>query len=341
MRETELLADRLQKDGAISNLAIRVGKFGDRIGEVYSDGVNSQTLFDLASVTKIMATTTLVLIAVEQKRLDITDKVSKFFAVPEWYKDLTVFNLLTHTMGLGSRDLTGNGNTYDTIAERILSIKGTAVGKWVEDSCPAFILLGKILEKIYGERLDALFRNMVAAPLGLKSSGFLPDKAKHSIVNSNIDENKRGIVNDYNCQFLGGVAGNAGLFSNMDDLTVYADMLLSGGGKLFSRSDLDMASRNYTAGMVQARGLGFWVVDENYRQTGTLFPPGSIGHCGHTGVSLFLNRESGLYVIILSDATISTVRKYGKENYDEVMQMREKLHHAIWNDLWNQGWKSC
>ena len=336
MRETELLADQFKRDGTVSNIAVRVGKFGDIIGEVYSDGVNSQTLFDMASVTKIMVTTTLALIAVEQKKLSITDKVSKFFAVPGWYKDLTVFNLLTHTMGLASRDLTGNNITYDNIAEYILSLKGNDVGKRVEYSCPAFILLGKILEKIYGERLDVLFENMVAAPLGLKSSGFKPDKTGHSIVNSNIADNKLGIVNDYNCQFLGGVAGNAGLFSNIEDITVYADMLLNGGGKLFSRSVLDMAAKNYTADMGQARGLGFLYVDENYKQTGTLFPVGSIGHCGHTGTSLFLNRESGLYVIILSDATVSIAKKYGNENYDEVMQMREKLHNAIKNDLFNQ-----
>ena len=85
MRETELLAERLKRDGTVSNIAIRVGKFGDIIGEVYSDGVNSQILFDTSSVTKITVTTILALIAAEQKKLNITEKGSKFFAAPEWY----------------------------------------------------------------------------------------------------------------------------------------------------------------------------------------------------------------------------------------------------------------
>ena len=91
----------------------------------------------------------------------------------------------------------------------------------------------------------------------------------------------------------------------------------------------EMAVKNYTAEKMECRGLGFVYVDNRYSQTGGLFEDGAIGHGGHTGQSVFLDYRTGLYVIVLSDATITTVKKYGSEKYDEVIKMREKIHAAI------------
>lgn len=85
--------------------------------------------------------------------------------------------------------------------------------------------------------------------------------------------------------------------------------------------------------MSESRGLGFLYEDDRYNQTGGLFSQGAIGHCGHTGQSVFVDYRSGLYAIILSDATISTVKKYGNERYYEVMDMRSRLHAAIKQDM--------
>jgi CubicO group peptidase (beta-lactamase class C family) len=90
---------------------------------------------------------------------------------------------------------------------------------------------------------------------------------------------------------------------------------------------------NYTVDKDSSRGLGFLYVDKRYEQTGGLFQDGAIGHCGHTGQSVFVDYRSGLYVIVLSDATISTTKKYGAEHYGEVMQRRHDLHFAIKQDL--------
>ncbi len=337
LKNTEQLIEKLFTEGLLSNVAIRIGA-GDKVfGEIYrsKDGnVTENTLFDMASVTKILSVTVISLIALDNGRIGLHDKVGEYFDVPDHNRDLEIFHCLTHTMGVGHRNLTAQDNNYDNIAEKILQLKGNPIGVDVEYSCPAFILLGKVLEKVYGKRLDVLFKEMVAEPLGMTRSGFLPDaKYPDGIVNSDVDPLLSATVNDYNCKYLGGVAGNAGVFSCIKDLTKFVRMLLSDGQPLLSKETLDLASQNYTEGMSEARGLGFLYVDERYKQTGELFPIGSIGHCGHTGQSVFLNRESGLYVILLTDATVSTVKKYSHEAYGKVISMREQIHNAIKKDL--------
>ena len=326
--------DGLISNGTVEHIAVRVGKRDDVICDVFRGGVCETTLFDMASVTKIMATTSLTLIALDKGLLQLNDTVDKFYTTD---KSLSVKNLLTHTMGIGHKALNKEGNTYENIAEKILDIPSDIpIGTDVLYSCPGFILLGKILEKVYGKPLNECFDEMVAKPLELENTSFLPKNIKNA-VNSNLDQDMLGIVNDYNCQFLGGVAGNAGLFSNLSDVTNYVHFLLNKGRPLISEDTFLMAVQNYTLGMSESRGLGFLYVDDRYEQTGGLFEDGAIGHCGHTGQSVFVDYRSGLYVIILSDATVSTVRKYGNEHYDEVMDMRSRLHGAIKQDLNGRG----
>ena len=317
-------------EGTIEHIAVRVGK-GDRvIYDTFRGSATENTLFDMASVTKIMVTTSLALMAIDRGLLCLDDPVDKFYPTD---KKMTVKNLLTHTMGIGHKALNAQGNTYENIAERILEIPpDIPIGSDVRYSCPGFILLGKILEKVFGMPLDRCFGELVAAPLGLENTSFLP-KDKHRAVGANLDEKKCGIVNDYNCQFLGGVAGNAGLFSCLSDVTKYVRFLQNKGKPLFSEATFLLAAQNHTIGMAESRGLGFLYVDDRYKQAGGLFADGAIGHCGHTGQSVFVDYRSGLYAIILSDATVSTVRKYGKERYAEVTDMRARLHAAIKQDL--------
>ena len=322
----ENVIDEYIEKGILEQIAVRVGKGDNAIYDTYRGGVNETTLFDMASVTKIIVTTSLALIALDKGLLKLDDTVDKFFPTS---KSLTIKNLLTHTVGIGHKSLNKEGNSYDNIAERILDIPSDIpIGADVRYSCPGFILLGKILEKTFGIHLSQCFNEFVAKPLGLENTSFLPIY-RQNIVNSNLDESKRGIVNDYNCQFLGGVAGNAGVFSNLSDVTKYVNFIQNRGKPLISEQTFLTAAQNHTLGMSESRGLGFLYVDEHYNQTGELFSNGAIGHCGHTGQSVFVDYRSGLYVIILSDATISTVKKYGVEHYDEVIKMRELIHRAI------------
>ena len=318
--------DEYVESGILEHIAVRVGRGDNVICDTFRGGVDETTLFDMASATKIMATTSLALIALDRGLLQLDDTVDKYCSTS---KVLTIKNLLTHTIGIGHKALNKEGNTYENIAEKILDIPlDIPIGADVRYSCPGFVLLGKILEIIFGMPLNECFDEHIAKPLGLENTSFLPWN-REKTVNSNLDKTKRGIVNDYNCQFLGGVAGNAGLFSNLSDVTKYVHFLQNRGKPLIKEETFLLAAQNHTLGMSESRGLGFLYVDERYARTGGLFPDGSIGHCGHTGQSIFVDYKSGLYVIILSDATVSTVKKYGREHYDEVMKMRARIHMAI------------
>ena len=325
---------KAHEDGLADHIAVRVGKGEQILNDCFYSvdyAIDSKTLFDMASVTKIMVTTMLTLIAADRKLLNFDDKVNRFFPCPKDKSELTIKHLLTHTMGYGHRSLCEKGNTYDNIQNYILSLPcDFPVGTKVDYSCPGFILLGKILEKVFGDRLDRLFISLIAAPLGMESSGYCLNR--RDAVNSNLSEAERGLVNDYNCRFLGGVAGNAGLFSNIDDITKYMLMLQKHGEPLVSRGTFDQAIMNHTEKMSQSRGLGFLYVDSKYSQTGRLFPKGSIGHCGHTGQSVFIDLKSNVYVIILSDATVTVEKRYGY-NYEKVKLLREKLHNAVDKDI--------
>lgn len=330
MKALEQAIDHYIENEMIENIAVRVG-MGERvIYDTFRGNADAHTLFDMASVTKVIATTTLALIAIDRGLLRIDDKVDTYYSTES---PLTIKHLLTHTMGIGYKALYAEGNTYENIASKILDIPSDIpIGTDVRYSCPGFILLGKILEKIFGKRLDECFLEFIARPLSMTETSFLPQN-KQNVVNANTDGEEKGIVNDYNCRFLGGVAGNAGLFSNLSDVTKYVGFLWKKGSALISEKTFDMAVKNYTAKMSESRGLGFLYVDERYKQTGGLFAEGAIGHCGYTGQSIFVDYRSGLYVIILSDATASTEKKYGNVHEDEVMDMREKLHEAIKLDM--------
>lgn len=321
--------------GYINNIAIKCGTVENSF-ELFKSAngeIDSKTLFDMASVTKIMVTTMLCLIAIGKEILNINDTVSKYFNITEDKSSMTIKNLLTHTMGIGYKLLTDSGHTYENIHDYILNIPSDVpIGTETMYSCPGYILLGKILEKLYGNRLDILFREYIAKPLCMENSGFLPSH-DNVFVNSNIPDNGIGRVNDYNCGFLGGVSGNAGLFSCMDDVYKFVKMLLNHGSPLISKETFDLAVKNYTSHMKDSRALGFVYVDEKYKQTGNLFSAGAIGHCGHTGQSVFVDYKSGLYAIILSDATVSVEKKYGFDKYDVVVKMRQDIHNAIKRDL--------
>lgn len=324
--------DQLISSGELSHIAVRIVKNGEILGNVYR-GADEKTLFDMASVTKIVVIGDLLLIALDRNLVSLDDPVSKYFPVPQDKENITLLHLVTHSFGIGHKALNLPTVNYDNVWKEILKTPlDYAIGTEVRYSCSGYILLGKILEKVFGKRIDVLFDEMVAQKLGMNDSGFLPAERKN-IVNSNLSDDELGFVNDYNCRHLGGIAGNAGLFSNVSDMTKYVKMLENRGAPLFSEAIFEKALRNYTPGKKEWRGLGFMLVDPTYIQTGRLFPAGTPGHCGHTGQSVFYDPTSGLSVLILSDLTRSNRLKNGKEIYSKVKALRGVLHDAIADDL--------
>ncbi len=326
MSRLDQVLSEYREQGLLHHYAIRAGKGEEVLLERFYK-TDESTRFDMASVTKIMATTFPVLMALEQGKISLDDPVSRFFPCPPEKQEMTVFHLLTHTMGYGHKSICAAGVTRENVWQEVLRIPSDVpIGSEVRYSCPGFILLGRIAEEVYGQRLDEIFRQYIAEPLGLQSSGFLPRGG--DIVPANKTPEEYGLVNDYNCRFLGGVAGNAGLFSDLTDVTRYAKMLLAEGAPLILRETFRLAATNHTADLPgDGRGLGFLYVDERYEQTGGLFEPGAIGHCGHTGQSVFADPRSGLYAVLLTDATLHSSK------YDEVKAMRAAIHQAIKEEL--------
>ena len=321
--------DELFEKGYVHNIAIRYGSPDD-----YHDffrgtenELTENTNFDMASVTKVICTGTLSLMALDEGKLRLEDRVADYFPCSDEKKGLTIRHLLLHEIGFGYKPLFSMAEHPEDIVETILHIPCEfPVGTEVEYSCPGYILLGKILEKIYKKQLNVLFDEKIAAPLGFRDTGF--GKRKGAVINANETEELRGIVNDRNCRFLNGVAGNAGIFSNLRDLTVFSRMCLQYGSPLIKSETFHAAVRNHTPAFALSRCLGFQYVDAGYRQTGNLFPTGSFGHCGHTGQSVFFHPEKNFFAIILSDMTLSV-----SEEYDIVMNSREKIHNAILADM--------
>lgn len=340
MQNLEKCLNQILNDGVAQNIIVKVGQNDKVICDIRKSLNNRKltdtTLFDMASITKIVAVTSLALIAIDKGLISPEDSIAKYLDVPEDKKAITLKHVLTHSVcfHLAEGSLYSSGYGYDRIQDFMVTLPlAFPLGTKVIYNCFGFIFLARILEKVYGKKLEVLLDEYVVQPLNLENTCYLPDNKK-DIVNANINDEDIGLVNDGNSRSLGGVCGNAGMFSCIKDMTKYVKMLLDKGYPLFSEKTFEQATKNYTRHLEnESRGLGFLYVDDRYPQTGDLFPDGSFGHCGHTGQSFFIDPKTGLYVIILSDATVTTTKKYGYDKYEVVTQMRVDIHNAIKKDL--------
>ncbi|MBR3691584.1 MAG: beta-lactamase family protein [Clostridia bacterium] len=335
MTELQTVLESHFRRGALRNIALRVGRHDEVLFahiESNTEPLTADSLFDMASTTKAIVTATLILLACDRGLLSAETPVSRFFTVPPPYDSLTVGHLLCHTAGIGRRLLSRPEINYLNVPDFIFRFAPeVAPGSDFRYSCPGYILLGQIAEQVFGDRLDRIFCEHVAGPLGMTSSCFCPDGSRHT-VNACVTETERGLVNDYNCRHFGGICGNAGLFSSLNDMTRYAAMLSAHGAPIIGREVFDEAIRLHTPGMSGTWGLGFRYVDEGFAQTGELFPAGSFGHCGHTGQSVFADPESGLWAVLLTDATLCSWR-HGHEFYPDTQALRAAVHTALKHDL--------
>ena len=292
--------------------------------------VNADTLYDLASVTKVMATTMVALLLMEEGRLTLDDTLPAYFEhVPEDKAGITVRQLMTHTAGLHPslplRDMCG---TPSDIPHAILHAPLVCPpGAQTHYSCMGFILLQHVLEKLTGERLDRLAKKRVFDPLGMTRTGFCPPPDENTAA-TEIDPVTgrpfQGVVHDGNARFAGGVSGNAGVFSSLTDCEKFVMMLAQGGGGLLAPGTLERAVRCLTPGMESSRGLGFHLGGRPGNFCGDLFPDDSFGHTGFTGTSFTVDPSTGIFTILLTNAVHPTREK------DGVLPLRRRVNNAAY-----------
>ena len=300
-------------------------------GVLWENGprVNRETRYDMASMTKIMGPTMLALRALEDGDITLYDTVGGFFPeAPEDKRDITVFQLMTHTSGMvtGMRmDRMGirPDQVLDTVFHTPLAFQK---GKAPHYSCIGYITLGKMLEKLYGENLMELTRKRVFEPLGMAHTGYCPTGGNIAATEIDPDTGKAlvGVVHDENARLLGGVSGNAGIFSDVDDTARFARMLARWGDGFLSPATVRKAIRNDTPGCEVHRGLGFHLAGTPENFIGDLFPEDSFGHTGFTGTSLAIDPETGFFAVLLTNRVHPT-RENGLH-----APFRRRFHNALY-----------
>jgi len=307
-------------DGSIPGAVLVVGHdgrvvyrkaYGNRAIEPRREAMTVDTVFDLASMTKVVATTTAVMQLMEQGKLRLGDPVAKY--LPDFAQngkeDVTLRQLLTHYSGLEpDLDLKEKWEGKET-AYRMAFHDPPELppGSGFSYSDVNFITLGALVEKVSGEALDAYAAHHIFAPLKMTRTRFLPPSAwRKKIAPTQYDEDEhmlRGVVHDPTARRMGGVAGHAGVFSTADDVAKFAQALLNGGdGILSPLSVRKMTEPEQPPTATAVRGLG-WDIDSPFSSNrGALLPVGSFGHTGFTGTSLWIDPTTQTYIVLLTNA---------------------------------------
>jgi CubicO group peptidase (beta-lactamase class C family) len=295
------------KEGVLTSYA--VGRIDWAAGAPVPD---EDTLWDIASLTKIIGMTTAMMQLVEQDRVDLDAAVMRY--LPEFAgagkERVTVRHLLTHSSGLPAwRPLYKEATTADTALAIVFATPlDTVPGARMVYSDLGAILLGKIVERVSGEPLDVYVARHVTGPLGMTATMYRPGASlRHRVAPTEFDPWRQrhihGEVHDENGYMLGGVSGHAGLFSTAADLTRYARMLLGGGALDGVRILRPATIAQFTA--VQDPGLSHralgWETPSGQNSAGHRMSARAFGHTGFTGTSLWIDPERGVFVLLLSN----------------------------------------
>ncbi len=263
------------------------------------------TIFDIASLTKVFATTPAIIKLMDQGQLSLLDPVSKWF--PEFEgKEITILNLLTHTSGLHDSQLKADAPLESAIKRSSLYAGAVKPGtRFLYADCN-FILLGNLVRRITSMGLDHYCFEKFYTPLKMKNTAFKPDSSS-SIAATLGGKNGiyAGEVQDPNARLLGGVAGHAGLFSTAEDLGIFIRMLLNNGTLnsrmiLSARAVSQMTAPYYFRNGKIVRGLGWDRESPFSSPKGTLFSEASFGHTGYSGTSVWIDPDSDLFVVLLT-----------------------------------------
>ncbi len=304
--------------------------YGARAVEPLQEAMTTDTIFDLASLTKVVATATSIMILVERGKVRLSDPLSTY--IPEIKGEgkerITIELLLTHRAGYAPDfDLKERWTGYDEAIKRLVRepLRNTPGAKFVYSDI-GYIALGEVVHRASGLSLDEFARRNIFAPLGMRATGFRPKSNLRARIaptekrsgqlsylgdtplNTRTGEDKwlRGEVHDPTSYRMNGIAGHAGLFSTADDLAIYCQMILNGGQYRGARILAPLTVAEMTRPRLVSeggwtRGLG-WDINTSFSTNrGDLFPLGSFGHTGFTGTSIWIDPASKMFVIFLSN----------------------------------------
>jgi CubicO group peptidase (beta-lactamase class C family) len=307
--------------------------------------MTADMIFDLASLTKPVATATSIMLLVERGEIRLWDRVSVFvpgFSIWHGEKGLPgeetrLFHLLTHTSGLppytdakeAAEKLGDPCATADLVGLIAALPKESAVATEFVYSCLNYITLAHIVHKVTGKTVAEFAGETIFRPLGMTRTFFRPPEAFLGLcVPTEVVDGKplRGIVHDPLARLQGGVSGNAGLFSTADDLAVFAEMLLNGGElsgvRVLSPLSVERMTEIYPKLGRAGRGLG-WDVDTDYATVrGDLFGPRSYGHSGYTGTSIWIDPETRTTVVFLTN-------RVHPDDKGDIIALRSKVANVV------------
>ena len=304
--------------------------YGARAIEPQREAMTLDTIFDLASLTKVVATTTSIMMLIEEGKIRLSDPVVQF--IPEMKGEgrdaITIEHLMTHVSGFAPDfDLRERWTGYDEAIKHLFREPlRTSPGTRFVYSDLNYIALGEVVHRVSGMMLDEFARRNIFVPLGMRDTGFNPNPSLRARIaptekrrgqmnylgdsganaGAEGDQWLRGQVHDPTSFRMGGVAGHAGLFSTANDLAIFCQMLLNGGIYNGARILSPMAIATMTRPRAvsesgAARGLGWDLATTFSSNKGDLFPLGSFGHTGFTGTSIWIDPASDSFLIFLSN----------------------------------------
>ena len=299
-----------------------------------SPEVTTASIFDVASLTKVLATTAMAMILYDRGKLDLEMPVIKL--IPEMKTDdqrrerITIRMLLAHSSGLPAYEkLFLRAQTRDQVLAAACATPLVAEpGSNAEYSDVGFIILGAALERLADEGLDLFCQREIFAPLGTASTAFLPPvKWRPFIPPTQHDHSFRhriiqAEVQDENASEMGGVAGHAGLFASAADVATFANAMLRGGRPIIRPETLAVFTKRQASPAGTSRALG-WDTPSAPSQSGRYFSPRSFGHLGYTGTSLWIDPERQLSITLLTNRTWPDCRNQA------IRQVRPKFHDAV------------
>jgi CubicO group peptidase (beta-lactamase class C family) len=283
------------------------------------------TVFDMASLTKVTATLPVVLKLLERGAFRLDDSLS--LLLPEFPSpDVKIRHLLTHTSGFPSGEkLWGRGFTRAEALDHLARLAPRdPVGQKVVYSDINFQLLGYLVERLTGQRLDAACQELVFGPLGMAGATFTPGRqTAPTEYREYLGHRQQGEVHDENATALSGVAGHAGLFATVADLGRYAAMWMGWDGpRVLSPATRAAAARSYTEFDSERRGLGWLLRGAAYSSAGDLMSDQAFGHTGFTGTSIWMDPVRDLAVVLLTNRVY-----YGRQDY--IIRLRPRFHNAV------------